>query len=296
MDGKLALSESARQELAKRTLARRNMKYFVPYVFTDYNMYEHNELMCDALDLVVDGIINRLMIFTHPRSGKSELVSRKLPAFFLGKHPELEVMGASYNLDLIATFSREARDLLKNQRYRNIFGDYSAVDTPVAVSKDKANVAEWKIDGHRGGMKVAGVGGGITGYGFTLGIIDDPVKDDAEAQSELMRNRVYDWYWGSFHTRQAVGGGGRIILTMTRWHEDDLAGRLLRLQDSYHEYWYLLRFPALAESPNETRQFCEENWVFPELLLTRERVKRLREMPVEERPHIRLRNERSRSS
>jgi hypothetical protein len=290
------MSQTPIQELAQRELARRSMKYFVPYVFPHYNMYRHNKLMCDVLDLVVDGIIDRLMIFTHPRSGKSELVSRKLPAFFLGKYPDLEVMGASYNLDLIATFSREARDLLKNQRYRNIFGDYSAVDTPVAVSKDKANVAEWKIDGHRGGMKVAGVGGGITGYGFSLGIIDDPVKDDAEAQSELMRNRVYDWYWGSFHTRQAVGGGSRIILTMTRWHEDDLAGRLLRLQDTYGEYWYLLRFPALSESPNETRQFCEENWIFPELLLNEDRVKELREMPEQDRPHLRIKRERHQSA
>lgn len=284
---------TAKQEAANRELARRNLKDFIQYTFPRYNLYDHSELICDAVDLLVDRIIFRLMLYIHPRSGKSEIVSRRLPAYNLGRFPDEEVMICSYNSDLAESFGQAARDILDGARFQNVFGVNSIVDPPVQLSSKRRNRAEWKIEGRRGGCKSAGVMTGIGGFGFSLGIIDDPVKDDMEAQSELIQERLEEWYWSAFFNRQQPGS--RILLTMTRWHHTDLAGRLLQKQAKNGDFWYLLRLPALAETPDETRQFCSENWVYPELLLNKERIQELREMPEHERPHVKLWAEHARS-
>ena len=104
----------------------------------------------------------------------------------------------------------------------------------------------WKLHGHRGGMVAAGVGGPITGHGAMLGIIDDPFENWEAAQSPTVRKRVWEWWRGTFRTR--VWEGGAIVLIMTRWHADDLAGRILEQQG---DEWTVLRLPATAESQKD---------------------------------------------
>ena len=176
------------------------------------------------------------MIFAPPQHGKSELVSVRLPAFWLGRRPDDPVLLSSYAADLAYSKSRQARDIIESDAFRLLF-------PTVATSRDSRAVNQWQIAGRRGYMKAVGVGGPVTGHGGPLGIIDDPFENWEQAQSLTHRNRVWDWYRGTFRTR--IWENGAIVLIMTRWHEDDLAGRLLE-QDAGG--WEVLRLPALAES------------------------------------------------
>lgn len=235
---------------AARLLARRRARAalldFTCYTYPQYVADEVHRLIAGALDRVVTGEIQRLMIFAPPQHGKSELVSVRLPAFWLGKLPDEPVIVTSYGATLAESKSRQVRDILVSEEFRQLFGELSPVDEPVALRSDSRAVARWQLAGHRGGMLAVGVGGPVTGHGARLGIIDDPFENWEQAQSATYRDRAWEWYRGTFRTR--IWEGGAIVLIMTRWHEDDLAGRLLRDQGSE---WTVVRLPALAETQEE---------------------------------------------
>ena len=176
------------------------------------------------------------MVCMPPRHGKSELVSRYFPAWYLGTHPDKRIILASYEADFAATWGRKARDLLE-EHGRNLFG--------VTVSKASSAASRWDIEGHDGGMATAGVRGPITGKGAHVALIDDPVKNDQEAMSQTYRDTAWDWYRATFSTR--LQDDGAIILVMTRWDEDDLAGRLCKAASEGGDQWEILNLPALAE-------------------------------------------------
>jgi len=179
------------------------------------------------------------MVFSPPQHGKSELVSVRLPAFWLGKRPNDPVILTSYGASLAERHSAEARTCVESD-------EYAAVFPAVETRKDSRAKNFWRIAGKRGGMLAVGVGGPITGHGAYLGIIDDPFENWEMAQSLHERNRVWDWWRGTFRTR--IWEHGAIILVCTRWHEDDLAGRLLSEQG---DKWTILRLPAIAETQPE---------------------------------------------
>lgn len=191
------------------------------------------------MDRVVSGDIKRLMIFAPPQHGKSELVSVRLPAFFLGRHPDDPVILASYAASLAESKSRQARQIVESEDYGEIFPG-------IATRSDSRAVDRWELEGHKGSMLAAGVGGPITGHGAKLGIIDDPFENWEQAQSEVIREKVWEWWRTTFRTR--IWEGGAIVLVMSRWHEDDLAGRILAQQG---KKWTVLRLPALAETQKE---------------------------------------------
>ena len=186
------------------------------------------------------------MLFMPPQHGKSELVSVRLPAYWLGHHPDDPVIITSYGASLAEKKSRLARGVVSSREFQRIFGKLSTVDLPVELSKESSSVQNWKLAHHRGEVVAAGVAGPVTGNGAMLAIIDDPFENWAHAQSETVRNSTADWYHNTFRTR--VWEGGCIILIMTRWHEDDLAGRLLAEQG---DEWTVLRLPAIAETQVE---------------------------------------------
>lgn len=198
--------------------------------------YEHLLLLNRKLVDVAAGRIKRLMVSMPPRHGKSELVSRYFPAWFLGTFPDKRIILASYEADFAASWGRKARDLLE-EHGPYLFG--------VTVSKASSAASRWDIEGHEGGMTTAGVRGPITGKGANIAIIDDPVKNDQEAMSQTYRDAAWDWYRATFSTR--IQEDGAIILVMTRWHEDDLAGRLLKAQKEGGDHWEVVNLPALAE-------------------------------------------------
>ncbi|MGB9886742.1 MAG: phage terminase large subunit [Moorellales bacterium] len=198
--------------------------------------YEHLLLLNRKLVDVAVGRVKRLMVFMPPRHGKSELTSRYFPAWYLGMFPDRRIILASYEADFAATWGRKARNLLE-EFGPPLFG--------VKVSSESSAANRWDIEGHEGGMVTAGVRGPITGKGANVAIIDDPVKNDQEAMSQTYRDVAWDWYRATFSTR--IQEDGAIILVMTRWHEDDLAGRLLRAQAEGGDKWEVVNLPALAE-------------------------------------------------
>jgi predicted phage terminase large subunit-like protein len=189
-----------------------------------------------------------LMIFEPPRHGKTELASRRLPALALGQDPDAEVMVCSYSADLASRINRDAQRIIDSPSYRELFpGTRLAGGKARQGQKSQRTDDLFEIVGRRGSLRTAGVGGGITGMGFSLGIIDDPLKNSEEASSPTIREKVWEWYTSTFYTRRAPGA--RILLTTTRWHQDDLAGRLLRLaaEDPQADQWHVLSFPAIAD-------------------------------------------------
>lgn len=176
------------------------------------------------------------MVFMPPRHGKSEFISRYSTAWILGKFPDTRIILASYEADFAATWGRKSRDLLE-EHGPSLFG--------IRVSGKSSAANRWDIEGHEGGMVTAGVNGPITGKGADIGIIDDPVKNDQEAMSVTYQERTYEWYKSTFRTR--LQRDGAIILIMTRWHENDLAGKLLAAQEEEGEKWEVVSLPAIAE-------------------------------------------------
>lgn len=238
--------QAAAEEVLTRRRARGSLLHFTKYTYPQYIADPVHELIAGVLDQVVAGSINRLMIFAPPQHGKSELVSVRLPAYWLGRRSDDPIILSSYGADLAESKSRQTRDVVQSSEYKALFGDLSPSEIPVMLRLDSRAVRRWQLAGRRGSMLAVGVGGPVTGHGAALGIIDDPFENWEQAQSETFRDKVWDWYRGTFRTR--IWEGGAIVLIMTRWHEEDLAGRLLRDQPGD---WTVLRLPALAETQEE---------------------------------------------
>lgn len=245
-NAKEALIEQIRAERARRSLL-----HFTKYTFSLYVDDPVHGLIASYLDRIVSGELKRLMIFAPPQSGKSELASVRLPAFWLGHRPNDPIILSSYGASLAHTKSRHARAVVESSEYERIF-------PIVATSRARRAVDHWELEPpHRGSMLAAGVGGPITGHGAMLGIIDDPFENWERAQSQTTRDRVWEWWRGTFRPR--VWEGGSVVLIMTRWHTDDLAGRLLDMEG---DRWEVLRLPALAETQEE-RDIVNERMGLP---------------------------------
>lgn len=208
----------ADRELASRVLAKRRLLHFIQKFVPKYEAGWVHQDICARLERffldVVDKKSPRLMLFVPPRHGKSEIASKNFPAWALGHRPDFEIIASSYAVSLPMDFSRYVKDLIKNSLYQNIFPN-------TVLKKDTQSTERWMTT-KSGGYVAAGVGGGITGKGAHIFIIDDPVKDAEEADSEKIRQRNWDWYGSTAKTRLAPGGG--LLLVQTRWHDADLAG------------------------------------------------------------------------
>ena len=221
-------------ELMSRRKARKGLIAFTEHTLSSYAAAAHHTLIAEKLEQVERGEIDRLMINMPPRHGKSELASRRFPAWFLGRHPGKSIIAASYNSDLATDFGRQVRNVVASSEYGKLF------DTKLAEDSRAAN--RWNTDAG-GAYVAAGVGTAITGRGADVLLIDDPLKDREEADSELQRNKIWDWYTSTAYTRLAPGG--RVIVIQTRWHEDDLSGRLIAEQAKGGDLWTVLDLPAI---------------------------------------------------
>jgi predicted phage terminase large subunit-like protein len=196
--------------------------------------YAHLKLLNDKLMRLVNGEgTGRLVVTMPPRHGKSLLCSLYFPAWFLNQNPDKRVILCSYGDDFAATWGRKVRDLIQSHE--------STLNIKVNMQSKAAD--RWDVDGRKGGMKTAGVGGQITGLGANLLIIDDPVKNAEEADSAVDREKKWDWWRSAAHTR--LEPGAIVVVIQTRWHEDDLTGRILK--DNPDE-WDIINLPALAET------------------------------------------------
>lgn len=221
----------AAKELLARQDASQSLIKFTEYTNPAYRPAPHHTRIAEALEAVARGDIDRLMVFMPPRHGKSELASRRFPAWYLGQYPHNQIIAASYNSDLASDFGREVRNIVDSPLYGNVF------DTRLAADSKAAN--RWHTDSG-GSYVTAGVGTAITGRGAHVALIDDPFKDREEADSQVMRDKVWNWYTSTLYTRLMPKGA--IVLIQTRWHDDDLAGRLLNAKG---DSWHVLELPAL---------------------------------------------------
>lgn len=230
-------TQAVLKELQARENARNHLIDFTTYTMKGYRVGAHHRLLCEKLEAVERGEIKRLLITMPPRHGKSELASKRFPAWFLGRNPKNQIITTSYNASLASNFGRDVRNILKDNYFQNVFPN-------VELSNDSQAKDNWHTN--QGGIYVStGIGGGITGRGADLAIIDDPIKDRAEANSEIIRESIWNWYTSTLYTR--LMSGGAIIVIQTRWHIDDLMGRLLEQMESGDgDRWDQVHLPAIA--------------------------------------------------
>lgn len=220
---------TAETVLHRRELMRRSLVYFTKQFVPAYKAGWVHQDICRRLERFKDAVERlespRLLLCMPPRHGKSELASTRFPAWVIGHHPEWEIIHACNSISLTEEFSRKIRDCVLSPEYQAVFDKFR-------LRKDTQNLQRWLTD-QGGGYLAAGVGTGILGKGAHVLIIDDPVKDAEAADSEAQRQGVMDWYTGSAASRLAPGGG--VVIIMQRWHDLDLAGRLLKLQQELRE-------------------------------------------------------------
>lgn len=234
------LADAARKELARRSLLD-----FTKYTFQNYDINWHHKAYADTLDKFIRGEIKNLMIFMPPQHGKSELSSRRLPAYALGLNPDLKIGLVSYNQTVASKFNRDVQRIINSCEYRNLFPDTQLMNKRGGEYVQKAD--EFEVVGHSGSFVSVGVGGGLTSRTIDRLIIDDLYKDAQEAWSETTRQNVQDWYDTVARTR--LHNDSQQLIVFTRWHEEDLAGYLLATEP---EKWQVVVFPAIkVGGPNE---------------------------------------------
>jgi predicted phage terminase large subunit-like protein len=289
------LEEAIEKELLQRDKqeeARNSLFAFTKYTYKNdgasflgedlegYQVNWHHKVLCDYLDrFLADPVFKRLMVFVPPQYGKSEIVSRRLPAYIFGKNPNTKIITGSYSADLTALMNRDVQKIIDDEKYKELFPDTQLYSKNVRSSARGVylrNSEVFEIVNNSGYYKGAGVGGGITGWGFDVGIIDDPYKNFEEANSPTIRKTVSNWYKSTFLTRRRSAKRAKIVLIMTRWHEDDLASELMKL-----EPWVVLNFPGIFEGqedhtvPEDPRQIGEALWPLKEDIETMDQTKKL---------------------
>jgi hypothetical protein len=247
----------------KAELAKRNFLDFVNYVKPGYQENWHHALLASYLQKFVKGEIKRLMVFMPPQHGKSELVSRNLPAFILGKNPKAKVVLASYSSDLASSFNRDCQRIIESQEYADVFPQtFLNTRNVVTTGSWLKNVDIFETVGHGGFLKSTGVGGSLTGTPADFAIIDDPVKDSVEAMSATYQYRNWNWYTDVLYSR--IHNNTGILITQTRWNENDLSGLLLKkMAEGTGDQFTVISLPAIRENdynPEDPRQPGEALW------------------------------------
>ena len=223
---------------------RDDLLAFTQYTLPGYEISWHHQLIADALEKVARGEIKRLIIDVPPQRGKSELASIRFLAWLYANNPDKRIILTSYAAEAAERFSREARDLIGSDRFKAVYPE-------LALSPTAAGVGFWRLNQGRGYVRATGVGGPVTSFGADLFLIDDPLKDREEADSDVIRAKIKDWFTSVTVSRLAPGAA--IIVIQTRWHEDDLAGWLLETQG---DRWTRLHIPAVTED----RVVWPERW------------------------------------
>jgi len=225
-------------------LARRSLIDFTKYTNPLYTENWHHKSYAAKLDDFASGKIKKLMVFMPPQHGKSELCSRRLPAKMLGDNPDLRTGLVSYNHDFASKFNRDVQRIIDSREYAAIYPEtrLNTANIRAAVGAWLRNSDEFEIVERQGGLVTVGIGGGLTGRALDVLIIDDPYKDPKDAWSPTVRRSIQDWYDTVATTR--LHNDSRQLITLTRWHQDDLAGTILRREPGE---WEVVKFQAIKE-------------------------------------------------
>jgi predicted phage terminase large subunit-like protein len=239
---------------------------FTLWTFPGYQVNWHHRVIANYLTQLVLGTVLRLILCVGPRRGKSELANRRLPAFALGINPDWEIIATSWGADLATDMSRDTKRIILDPRYHELFPGTTVNPRHVVADDRQASINtsdRWDVLGRRGKYTSKGMGGGIIGKGFSLGIIDDIIANDEQARSDTYREKVWRWYKREFWTRRAPDA--RIVIIGNRRHEDDLAGRLLHAARTRKtaEQWTLVNLREIREDEDnldDPRQPGEVLW------------------------------------
>lgn len=237
---------------------------FIYAVKTDYFANWHHKTIAKALeDFLHTDEYKCLGIFLPPQHGKSELTTRLFEPYVLGQYPKLKIGICSYSSDLANSFNRDIQRIIDTPEYAEIYPETKINSKNVVTTQSWLRNSEiFEIVDKGGSLKSVGVGGGLSGRSLDIAIIDDPVKDDKEAQSQTYRDSVWQWYLTVLSTR--LHNSSKQVLIMTRWHEDDLAGRLLNPEiNKDYKDWKVIKIPAINEdgpSEYDPRQKGEVLW------------------------------------
>jgi hypothetical protein len=256
---------SLEQELLETKLILKEIAQngtFAEYCIAIDNQYQlqwfHQEVALKleaGLERLKRGEDVRIMFFMPPRHGKSDMTTQKFTSWVLGKYPEWPIMVSSYSDELATDFGRLTRDVMQSPEYQCMFN--------TRLRQDAKATGKWMTE-KGGGYTAVGVGGALTGRGFKIGIIDDPFKNREEADSEVIRESRHKWYQSTFSTREE--GNSMIIFILTRWHEDDLAGRVLKealeskRRGEPYEEWEIIEYKAIATEDEPQRKEGEALW------------------------------------
>lgn len=277
------ITEKELRSAVQDEMARRHLLYFMKRFWrkkgSPLKIGLHTRAICERIDKAIKDYDNgksSFIIITVPfRHGKSDIVSRYLPAFFIGNHPDDDIMIVTYSGALSSGFTRFSREVVKTKEYERVFNH--------SVSKTSAANNNWQLDDGIGTVIGSGIQSGITGRGYNLGILDDYCSSRADAESQLIRDKTWDSFTNDFFTRQAP-----ICITIilaTPWHVDDVIGRIKNLTDekskSYDpnfQKFDIIKFPAMnseAVIKNNRGEFetVKYDYLFtPKVLSTGEKI------------------------
>lgn len=223
------------KELKKRQ-ARASFLKYIEQISTEAAPARHHRLLIEKLEAVERGDIKRLMVFMPPGSAKSTYANVLFSSWYIGRNPGKKLITASYTQEVADKWGRRVRSIVRGEEYQNIF--------QTTLSPDSQAAGRWALTTDSEYYAV-GVGGSVTSFRADLGIIDDPVKGREEADSETMRRKTIEWWVSDFWTR--LKPGAAVVVIMTRWHEEDIAGWLLEEEKRGGEKWEVLSIPMEAK-------------------------------------------------
>jgi predicted phage terminase large subunit-like protein len=243
-------------------LAQNSLRHFAPAVYPSFKAPRHLRMLVHELEALERGDHDRLIVTMPPRHGKSLLTSAIFPSWFIGRHPESSIIAASYGQELASDFGRRVKAIVTDLAFRSIFPNVRLLEDSQATHR---------LGTIQGGLYFAvGAGGALTGRGGDLIVLDDPIKNREEAESDTARRSLQGWFESVLYPR--LEPGGRIALIQTRWHEADLCGWLLSEHKS--ENWRVVNLPALAETDDPLgRAEGEALWPARYPLETLERIR-----------------------
>ena len=230
--------------------ARKHLIDFSIATNRKYKPNWHHEVLAEELEKVENGTADWkvLIVMMPPRSGKSEECTVNFPAWYLGKNPDKEIITVSYSADLALDFGTKTRNLVNSSAYQSIFN--------LELRADEKSKAKWKTK-EGGSYTSVGMGGAMTGRGANIALIDDPLKNREDADSKVIREKQWSWFISTLFTR--LEPNGKVILVLTRWHLDDLAGKIIA-NEELRDKTKIIKFPAIAISDEKFRKSGEALW------------------------------------
>lgn len=223
----MEISEAGRKAV-RQEMARTVYQNFVRYMKPDYDATQIHRVMMRLLDMFAHGHIRKMIIQMPPQHGKTELATRYLSSFMLGLDPDKKIGIGSYAATIAKDFNRDVQRIIDTDEYRELFPDTFLSGSNVVTMSNNylRNSDVIEMVGHRGSLRVVGRGGSLTSKTIDVMILDDVYKDYAEGNSPVVREAAWKWYTTVVRTR--LHNDSQELIVFTRWHEDDLIGRIMQ--------------------------------------------------------------------